>query len=167
MSPYRPPKRCGCGKIPYDSEAAVEAAIGRRGADPEFEEVVLRAYKCPGTDVWHMASRGFRPDALKSRNRIVAWYLSQGVRNRGGLLWELGLRTEEQQASRQAERVGTILGGFARLGLIAQDSPRRGYYEVVDRDGLYRVMQIGLAEYAAGRGLVMNSHGRSGPTRTG
>lgn len=60
MSPYRPPKRCECRKIPYDSEAAVNAAVGRRGANPESDGVVLRAYKCPGTDVWHMASRGSR-----------------------------------------------------------------------------------------------------------
>lgn len=40
-----------------------------------------------------------------------------------------------------------------------------GYYEVLDRDGLYRVMQIGLTEYAARRGVVMNSHGRPDPNR--
>lgn len=94
----------------------------------------------------------------------MAWYLNNGVRSRDGLLWELGLRTEEQRESRAAERVGTILSGFAPLGLIAFDSRRRGYIEVLDRDGLYQVMQIGLAEYAAGAGVVMNSHGRPRPT---
>jgi len=38
------------------------------------------------------------------------------LHSRGGLLWQLGLRAEEQQTSRQAEPLGTILGGFAQLG---------------------------------------------------
>ncbi len=46
-----------------------------------------------------------------------------------------------------------MLRAFADLGLVCLDDPRRSYVTAVDFDGLRRVMQIGLQEYAEARGL--------------
>lgn len=158
--PYRP-RPCTCGKIRYPDEAAAEAAAERRRSDPRVGNDPWHVYKCPGTTSWHLATRGFRPQALKSNARIAAWAISQrGVISRVGLLSEFGLDTPEGRGSNAAKRLGAILYAFASLGLIICDQPRPGYVTAADKAGLLRVMAVGLSEYAAECGIVMDSSGR-------
>jgi hypothetical protein len=149
--PWRRPARCDCDKIPYRDEAAALAAADKRG---ENAGIPLRVYKCPGSTSWHLTSRGFHPRSLKSRPRIIAWHLSvRRVISLDGLYRELGLNPAFGEDGRQKSRTGKVLRAFADLGLVRLDDPRRSYVTAVDFDGLRRVMQIGLQEYAEAHGL--------------
>jgi hypothetical protein len=53
-----------------------------------------------------------------------------------------------------------VLRVLADLGLVRLDDPRRSYVTAVDLDGLRRVMQVGLQEYAESRGISVTK-----PTR--
>jgi hypothetical protein len=145
------PDRCDCGKIPYRDEAAALAAAELRRE--EFD-TPFRAYKCSGTTRWHLATRGFRPEALKSRPRILAWHLSiRRVISWDGLLREFGLDPSESARSKVAKRLFKTLQVFAELGLVNLNDPRPPYITAVDYDGLFRVMTVGLQEYADSRGI--------------
>jgi hypothetical protein len=152
------PNRCDCGKIPYrDESAALAAAELRR---EEFD-IPFRAYKCPGTTRCHLATRGFRPEALKSRPRILAWHLSaRRVISWDGLLREFGLDPSESGRSKLAKSLFKTLQVFADLGLVNLNDPRPRYITAVDYDGLRRVMTVGLQEYAESRGVSVRK-----PTR--
>lgn len=159
---WQRPDRCGCGKIPYPDEASALAAAEVR---KETFSVPFRAYRCPGTARWHLATRGFHPRALKSRPRIIAWHLTaRRVMGFDGLLRELGLPsgfTSEKGAARKAAKVREIVRIFADLGLVEVDDRRPPYISAVDYDGLHRVMAAGLEDYAASRGVSLR--GDRGP----
>lgn len=152
---YRRARRCDCAKVPYRDEGAALAAADRLGA--EFD-TAFRAYMCPGTQVWHLATRGFHPRALKSDARVMAWHVSaRGAVDRQWLLEQFGVgpdaRAQPGAENNKARKLAKILRTFAELGLVELDVPRPGYVTVLDRAGLQRVMAVGLQEYeASGRG---------------
>lgn len=144
------PAKCDCAKVPYRNETAALAAADRQR---ERFDVPFRAYKCPGTSRWHLSTRGFRPEALKSRPRILAWHLTaRQVITRDALLRECGLDPTDP-GSNPAAKARTALRIFAQLGLVSLDDPRRGYIRATDYEGLRRVMMVGLDEYAASHGM--------------
>lgn len=148
---WRRPSKCECDKIPYRDEAAALAAADSRGADAG---IPLTVYKCPGSTSWHLTGRGFHPRSLKTRPRIVAWHLSaRRVMSLDGLYSELGVDPVLMEDHRQRSRVSKVLRAFADLGLVRLHDPRRGYVTAVDFDGLCRVMQVGLQEYAEAHGM--------------
>jgi hypothetical protein len=150
---WRRPNRCECDKIPYRDEAAALAAAEGRGADAD---IPLTAYKCPGSTSWHLTGRGFHPRSLKTRPRIMAWHLSaRRVMSLDGLYRELGVDPARGEDHRQRSRVSKVLRAFADLGLVRLDDPHRSYITAVDFDGLHRVTQVGLEEYAAAHGMVV------------
>jgi hypothetical protein len=157
-SAWQRPNKCDCGKIPYRDEAAALAAAELRRE--EFD-TPFRAYKCPGTTRWHLATRGFRPEALKSRPRVLAWHLSaRRVVSWDGLLREFGLDSPEGRRSKVGKSLFRTLRVFTELGLVNLDDPRPPYITAVDYDGLLRVMTVGLQEYAESRGVTVTK-----PTR--
>jgi hypothetical protein len=142
------PNRCDCGKIPYRDEAAALAAADTRSEDAG---VPLHVYKCPGSSRWHLASRGFSPESLKTRPRILAWHLSvRRVITWDALMREFGFHPAER--TNASRKLALTLRVFADLGLVNMDDPRPPYVTAVDFDGLLRVMQVGLQEYAESRG---------------
>jgi hypothetical protein len=148
---WRRPNKCGCHKVAYRDEAAALAAAELHGAEFDTQ---FRAYKCPGTTRWHLATRGFHPRALKSRPRILAWHISaRGVISQEGLMHEVGLDPSANRASKAANRFFKTLKIFAELGLVKLDDPRPPYIKATDYDGLSRVMAVGLQEYAESRGV--------------
>lgn len=140
MADWTAPARCRCEKIRYPDEAAAEAAIARRRAEPDdVGRADWRPYKCPGSSAWHLATRGFHPRALQSLARVCAWHIdSLGVISWDGLLVELGLTVPDGYWSNKGKRVGHILRAFAELGLVTLDEPRNGYITTTDRAGLRR-----------------------------
>lgn len=148
---WRRPDKCDCGKIPYRDEAAARAAADRRGKEVGVE---LTVYQCPGSSRWHKTGRGFHPRALKTRPRIIAWQLSaRRVMSRDGLYRELGVNPAAGEDRTVKSAIGKVLRAFADLGLVCLDDPHRGYVTAIDFDGLRRVMQVGLQEYAEARGM--------------
>jgi hypothetical protein len=148
---WRRPNRCECDKIPYRDEAAALAAAESRGA---YADIPLTVYKCPGSTSWHLTGRGFHPRALKTRPRIIAWHLSaRRVMSLDGLYRELGVDPARGEEHRQRSKIGKVLRAFADLGLVRLDDPHRSYITAVDFDGLHRLMQVGLEEYAAAHGM--------------
>lgn len=148
MSGYRKPYRCGCDKIRYRAEVDALATITRH---PDRYDGG-RAYKCPGHSCWHIATRGFKPSALQSQGRIVAWHAMQ----RGTVDYvdlarrEFGMSDGDitGRVSRWS-KYRTRIGQLQRVGLVAVDAPRSGYLIALDKEGLWRVCQIGLSEYLA------------------
>jgi hypothetical protein len=148
---WRRPNRCECDKIPYRDEAAALAAAEGRGADAG---IPLTVYKCPGSTSWHLTGRGFHPRSLKTRPRIMAWYLSaRRVMSFDGLCRQLGVDPACAEGHRQRSSVSKVLRTFADLSLVRLDDPHRSYVTAVDFDGLRRVMQVGLQEYAEAHGM--------------
>lgn len=157
----RAPGTCDCGKRCFGTEAD---ALGAASRSARAYGKAFRAYKCPGHHVWHVtSSRGFRPRALTSRARILAWHLgTRRVTTRASLYRKLNLDPD----SREAQKVRSVIREFARLGLVDRDVPERGWLTVTadGHDGLVRITQVGLEEYARSRGT---GAGRQGANRAG
>ena len=152
------PARCDCDKIPYRGEEEALAAAAKRGEDAG---IPLTVYKCPGSSSWHLTGRGFRPEALKTRPRIMAWHLTvRRVISLDGLYGELGLDPVPGEDRSQKAKAFRVLAAFADLGLVRLDDPRRSYVTAADDAGLRRVMQAGLQEYADSRGLSVTRPAR-------
>lgn len=150
---WRRPNRCECRKIPYRDETAALAAAASRCEDAG---VPLHVYRCPGSRSWHLTSRGFRPESLKSRARIVAWHISVcRTLTWAGLLRKLGLDPDADQDRTPIRKVKYALAAFTELGLIARSDTRPPYITAADANGLLRVMAVGLEEYAAQRGFSL------------
>ena len=148
---WRRPSRCECDKIRYRDEAAALAAAEGRGADAG---ILLTVYTCPGSTSWHLTGRGFHPRSLKTRPRIIAWYLSaRRVASLDGRYRELGVNPAGGEDQRLKSSVSRVLRAFADLGLVRLDDPHKWYVTAVDFDGLRRVMQVGLQEYAEAHGM--------------
>jgi hypothetical protein len=148
------PSRCECDKIPYRDEAAALLAAAHRGEDAG---IPLSVYKCPGSSSWHLTSRGFRPQALKTRPRVLAWHLSvRRVITWPELLREFGLDPDER--TNASQKLSKALSAFTDLGLAVRWPGPRGAWvvEAADLDGLRRVMQVGLQEYAESRGTSVS-----------
>jgi hypothetical protein len=157
---WRRPNRCECDKIPYRDEAAALAAAESRSADAG---IPLAVYKCPGSTSWHLTGRGFHPRSLKTRPRIMAWHLSaRHVMSLDGLYRELGVDPASGEDHRQRSRVSRVLRAFADLSLVRLDDPHRSYVTAVDFDGLCRVMQVGLQEYAEAHGMSVTRPPQAG-----
>lgn len=115
----------------------------------------LRVYKCPGTAVWHLASRGFRPEALKSAARMVAWHVDHGNSlARESIFAGMHLDSRYGYDTRQKKKIRRVLKAFSDLGLVRLDDPAPGWVTAADRKGLLRVMMTGLEEYAGERGYA-------------
>lgn len=152
---WQPSSRCYCGrgKIRFRSEAAALAAAGRASErlDSDF-----KVYKCPGSSAWHMRTRGFTPESLQSRPRIMAFHLSnRGAMTFQSLLAALGLPefSDDRSIRRKIQHVRRVLEIFGALGLVTADDRKPPYYGVTDREGLFRVMMTGLDEYVSGLGI--------------
>ena len=61
-----------------------------------------------------------------------------------------GLEYGENRSQKRS--VASTPGAFADLGLVTLDDPHRTYGTAADFDGLRRVMQVGLQEYAEAHG---------------
>jgi hypothetical protein len=157
------PRTCGCRKVSYPDEGAALAAAERSA---ELFDIAFRAYKCPGHNCWHLATRGFHPRALKSQARVLAWHISaRGVIARDWLFGQFGLHDEAARRLPKGKRLCQILDVFASLGLVRLDDPRHGYVRAVGYDGLRRVMEVGLQQYAHERGLDLTRRPGASPPR--
>lgn len=152
---WTPPTRCDCGtgKIRYRNETQALAAAEAGSWDLG---VPFRVYKCPGSSSWHKTTSGFRPEALRSRPRIMAWHLSaRGAMTQDALIAGLGIEqfTDDRGQRRKYGNAITTIRVFAALGLVILDDPRPGYVSVASREGLRRVMMTGLEEYVRSAGI--------------
>lgn len=149
------PGKCDCAKNFYWDEARALAAADRLG---EIYDSDFRAYKCPGAAVWHLRTRGFTPESLRSRPRVTAWHLAaRGATTPDTILDLMGLPawSSDRSERRKIASVRTTLEIFAALGLITADDPRPPYVSVASREGLTRVMMTGLDEYVRSLGIVV------------
>lgn len=150
---------CGCGKKRYrDERSALDvAAIDQR----DFGGAI-RVYRCPGGLAWHLTAHGFTPEALRSVGRRLAYELLEHG--------EVSVDEFRSRAlgghgagSRRWERVARCAAQMVELGLARSDlgCPGRpwpatappeieytGRLQALDRDGLARVVQVGLDAYA-------------------
>jgi hypothetical protein len=140
---YRVPSRCDCHKRRYRSEACARKALAEAQSSGHYGPRA-RVYKCPGHSCWHIATRGFHLAALKTANRVLAWYLLQyGMIDYQRMLADsfgTGLRPAGFEKARR---------GIIRLGLARRDEQRLGYLAAVDKAGLLRVCEVGLDEYTS------------------
>lgn len=121
---------CSCGKKRYRDEAAALAAAA--GDEQAYGQVVT-VYRCPGGLAWHLTAHGFTPEALRSAGRRLAWALLT--------------RDEVDPAELRPERrMRECAEQLVALGL----AEGGGRLRAVDRDGLARVVQVGLDAYASG-----------------
>lgn len=134
---------CECDKQSWRSEQlaiAARTSACHRGHYPD----TARVYKCPATSRWHIATRGFHPDVLKSRNRIVAWHLwSRGLID----LAEITRREFGMTSWKDNKRFKGEIAVMNNATLTCWDRDRPGYLAAVDKPGLFRVCEIGLREY--------------------
>jgi hypothetical protein len=153
---YIQPYTCGCSKDRYEDEdharAALAAAADHYGPD-------ARVYKCSGYRAWHIATRGFGLEAMKTHGRTLSWYLL-----RYGYVDFLRVGEEHfalGEADRRSYPGCAPTKGWVRyftdsverlvtLGLAAYN-PCGGVLVAVDYAGLLRVCEVGLRLYAAER----------------
>jgi hypothetical protein len=93
---------------------------------------------------WHIATRGFHAAALKTRARILAWYLC-GL----GLIDLTEIVKREFRIPRWSDNtsLNADVNVMIHAGLAAWEPDRPGYLAAADKAGLLRVCQIGLREY--------------------
>jgi hypothetical protein len=155
---WQPPRcDCGRGKVRYRNE--VQALAAAEAGSQELG-VPFTVYKCPGSSSWHKATRGFTPESLRSRPRIMAWHLTlRGAMTPDDILAALDLPpwSDVRSIRRKIASIRTILEVFEALGLVAADDPHPPYVSVADREGLTRVMMTGLDEYVSSLGISWNA----------
>jgi hypothetical protein len=135
--------RCRCGKRSWRSEAAAAAALQLAREAGHYPDAA-RVYKCPAVSRWHIATRGFHPAALKSRARIIAWYLC----NRGLIdLSEIAKREFHIERWSAKKYFHKDIAVMINTGLACWDQGHPGYLAAVDKAGLFRVCEIGMREY--------------------
>lgn len=147
------PRRCQCAKVPHRTEADARRAPS---LPSEMADLPFRVYRCPGSQSWHVATRGFHPRSLKTRARITAYYLlreeNAGTRDLVYRVRECGswpqAEPESREHLRQLKKMGQMLRDMEILGLIERGVPAPGFHRPVDRAGLRRVIEVGLEEYA-------------------
>lgn len=147
------PGKCDCAKNSYSSEQRALAAADRYGGEYGSD---FRVYKCPGSSSWHLRTRGFTAESLRSRPRVIAWHLTlRGAMAPDDILAALGLPawSEDRSDRRKIAQVRTILEVFAALGLVTADDPHPPYVSVASREGLTRVLMTGLDEYVRSLGI--------------
>lgn len=151
---WQPPRcDCGRGKARYRNEVQALAAAEAGSQDLG---VPFSVYKCPGGSAWHKATRGFTPESLRSRPRVLAWHLAaRGATTPDALLDLMGIPrwSGDRGVRRKIASIRTILEIFSALGLVTADDPHPPYVSVADREGLTRVMMTGLEEYVRSAGI--------------
>ena len=126
---------CSCGKKRYrDEESTLAAAAADTGTYGE----PVTVYRCPGGTAWHLTTRGFTPEALRSAGRRLAYALLERdeVDPR-----EVLARPDE----RRERRLRQCAEQMAGLGLVRPGTG--GRLCAADRAGLARVVQVGLDAY--------------------
>ncbi|MGK5684095.1 hypothetical protein [Actinoplanes sp. URMC 104] len=122
---------CSCGKKRYRDESSALAAADEDAA--AYGESVT-VYRCPGGLAWHLTTRGFTPEALRSTGRRLAYALLSSN--------EVDLDGFDPRRRRRALECAAQMSG---LGLVLAAD---GVVRAVDRAGLARVVQVGLDAYA-------------------
>jgi hypothetical protein len=150
---YRYNRRCDCEKLPWRTEADAR----RHLTSDDHYPAEARVYKCPASAVWHVSTRGFSPEALRSRARILAWHLSA---RRHVDLDDLARREFGFPRWNGNNDFNRLVRLMRVAGLARWDADRPGrYLAAVDNDGLYRVCEVGLHEYLLERFPEMAPHG--------
>ena len=150
------PTHCRCKKIRYRTE---QEARQSPGLPADQAHLPFRVYRCPGSRSWHIATRGFSPANLRSTARVAAFYLLREgeitvleLVRRGTLL---GITSAAERGtpkhSKRMKRVRRTMRDLATLGVVTPGDTVHSPYRPLDRAGLARVIEVGLAEYAAER----------------
>jgi hypothetical protein len=126
---------CGCGKRRFRDE---DAALAAAAADRLAYGGEVAVYRCPGGLAWHLTSRGYTPEALRSVGRRLAFALL-----RHGEVGLGDIRGPARHVQRCAEQL-------AALGL-AEPVTAAGRIRAVDPVGLARVVQVGLEAFTQER----------------
>ena len=127
---------CSCGKKRYRDEPS---ALVAAAADGAAYGATVTVYRCPGGTAWHLTSRGFTPEALRSAGRRLAYALLADDE-----IEPLAVLTRPDE--RRERRVRQCAEQMIALGL-ARPGPN-GSLRAEDRAGLLRVVQVGLDAYA-------------------
>ncbi|MEU4690054.1 hypothetical protein [Actinoplanes sp. NPDC023714] len=119
---------CRCGKKRYRDEASALAAAA---GDREAHGGVVTVYRCPGGLAWHLTTRGFVPEALRTVGRRLAHEL----------LTREDVDLDALFDERRRRRAQRCVAEMAAIGLVRVEESG---LVVLDREGLARVVQIGL-----------------------
>jgi hypothetical protein len=145
--------RCSCKKISHPDEAAAALAAVRAGSSLNR---LFTTYRCIGNACWHTTADGFQPSSLNaSKGRRLAYeVLLHGEANLDEFRYRVfGLYPSD--AGRGAwKRVSSIARAMVDLGLVTRHDVT---IRQADRDGLRRVVQIGLEGYRAERAAGTDS----------
>ncbi len=142
--------QCDCGKVRYRTEQDAQKAANR---DHNTHGGVITTYRCPGGLAWHVTSKGFLPESLRTIGRRLAYELLMHDQVDLDDFRRRVLRLSPDD--RAWRRVRQYAKEMTAAGLAAEaetgEGRKSGLFSPVDRDGLKRVVQVGLDTYLAER----------------